>query len=194
MFEASLEAPYAVIAYETDCLYTSEELTGIIIGDGLGEWKETVYLEMTYLNSGIYTGIKENGEMVFKMRGVQAGSVEIQQVLDLLEKPEPNRILKINQIRYVSGTLALNNNSYDKWNSFHIEPLEIRLYPSGKRTHYLCSCFDGDTEPLQKEFWHNTVPVKPFRGATEYCVEWINPDYEQIAQRNKTRLNIESLA
>ena len=192
LFAASLECYWAVIAYETDAVYMSEELTGIIIGEGLGEWKETIYLEMTYLNSGIYTGIKENGEIVFKLRGVQAGTVDIETMLESLKLSEPNRKLKINQIRYVSGSLALANNAYDKWRTFSIEPLEIRLYPSGKRAHYLCSCPDGETLELTRNFWHTTIPVKPFRGATEYSVEWINPDQEQLIRRNKTRLNLET--
>lgn len=192
IFRASLEAYWAVIAYETDAVYMTEELSGIVIGDGLGEWKETIYQEMTYLNSGIYTGVKQNGEIVFKMRGVQAGTATIDEMLEALDKPEPNRKLKINQVRYVSGSLALEHNAYAKWNTFSIEPLEIRLFPSGKRTHYLCSCPDEQTGSLTRNFWHLTIPAKPFKGATEYCVEWINPDPEQLAARKKTRLNLET--
>ena len=193
IFTAVLENRQAVIAFETDCIYTSEEMDNIIIGDGLGEWRETVYSELTYLNSGIYFGKKENGEKVYKLRGIQAGTLDLEQIEETLNKSEPNRKINVKQLRFISASLALQNRAIDKWNTWLYENLEVKLYPSGKRSHFFCSCPDEENLALTRNFWHTTIPAKPFRGATQYCVEWINPDPDQIAQRNKTRLNNETI-
>ena len=193
VFDAILDNRQAVIAFETDSIYTTEELQNLIIGDGLGEWRETVYSELTYLNSGIYFGKKENGEKVYKLRGIQAGTLKLEDLEKIIEKPEPYRKLKIKQLRFISAGLALQSKTLNKWLTWHYEDLELKLTPTGKRTHYFCSCPDGDLLPLTKNFWHTTIPVKPFTKANQYSVEWINPEQPQLDQRKKTRLNKETI-
>jgi hypothetical protein len=192
LFRASLENPSAVISYETDCLYSSEELTGLIIGDGLGEWKETVYDELTYLGSGIYYGTKANGDQVFKLRGIQTGTATIEQLKQTLDQPESRRKIVIPQTRFISASLALQAKDRTKWLAWHTENSELKLYPHNKRNHYFCWCNDADTKPLTPG-WHETIATKKFIKATQYCIEWINPEPEQIAARLKARLAKESL-
>ena len=192
IFRAALENPNSVIAFETDALYSSEELTGIIIGDGLGEWKETVYTELTYLNSGIYYGTKANGHKVYKLRGIQAGTLPLNELELALYKPEETRTITVKQNRFISAALALQSKALDKWLAWNVEDVEIKLYPAGKRIHYLCSCPD-DGHALTQNFWHTTIPAKPYRDSYEYSVEWINPVLEQITQRAKNKINRETL-
>ena len=192
LFRASLENPTAVIAYETDCLYSSEELTGIIIGDGLGEYKETIYNHLTYLGSGIYFGEKENGEKVFKLRGIQTGTATYEMLENVLQQPESKRIIKIPQQRFISASLALQAKDRSKWLKWVNEESEIKLYPHNKRSHFLCWCTDGDIHPLTPG-WHETVAAKKFVKAVQYSVEWINPETEQLQARLKARLAKESL-
>ena len=192
LFRASLENPSAVISYETDCLYSSEELTGLIIGDGLGEWKETVYEELTYLGSGIYFGKKETGEQVYKLRGIQTGTAPLQQLKNALQEPESNRKIVIPQTRFISASLALQAKDKTKWLAWGTENAEIKLYPFGKRNHFFCWCNDNNNKPLTPG-WHETYATKKFIKAVQYSVEWINPEPEQLAQRQKAKLAKESL-
>ena len=192
LFKASLENPSAVISFETDCLYSTEELTGLIIGDGLGEWKETIYNQLTYLGSGIYFGEKETGEKVFKMRGIQTGTANLEEIKNALQQPESRRKITIPQRRFISASLAIIAKDKTKWLQWSIENTELKLYPHGKRNHYLCWCDDADKHPLTRG-WHETISSKKFIKETAYCVEWINPEPEQMAARLKAKLAKESM-
>ena len=104
IYLASLEQIHAVIAYETDAVYMQQELYNLPVGDQLGEYRETTYKELTYLNSGIYYGTKKDGQKVFKLRGIINGSVTIDQIEAALELPEESRKLEIKQNRFISGS------------------------------------------------------------------------------------------
>ena len=191
MFTAALENPAAVIAFETDCIYTAEPLKEIKLGTDLGEYKTTIYNELTYINSGIYYGTKENGDTIYKLRGLTAGSVEVQEIIDTLELPEHAREINIKQQRFVSALQVIEHQNLDQWLVWQTETIKFRTRPQGKRTHLFCSC-PGEG-PLIKNFWHTTTPTKGYKKMVEYCVEWINPDPIQLEQRKKQRLDNDTL-
>jgi hypothetical protein len=193
VFEAALENLEAVIAFETDCLYMADELYSLPITDQLGAWKETTYTDLTYINSGIYYGTKKNGQRIIKMRGLIPGTVTPASLDKLLEEPERNRVVNLKQKRFVTAFMALHNKTLDYWLTWREEDLEIKLYPIGKRAHLFCGCQDYDTEPLTRNYWHQTITAKKYKQPVEYCVEWRNPEPTQIAERLKQRLNVESL-
>ena len=193
IYETALENLGGVIAFETDAIYLDNELYGIPIGDNLGEFRETVYKELTYLNSGIYFGVKENGEKVFKMRGLQSGTVKIEDIDKLLDTPENSRKLEIIQNRFISGALAVLMNNLDDWLKWKEEILELRLYPIGKRIHFLCPCQDGGNDNFLREYWHKTIVTKPFREMVEYAIEWINPEPLQMLARHSKKIDKDTL-
>ena len=193
IYLASLEQIHAVIAYETDCVYIQQELYNLPIGDQLGEYRETTYKELTYLNSGIYYGTKKDETKIFKLRGILADSITIEQIEAALELPEESRKLEIKQNRFISGSQIVNHNNLDSWLKWREETIELKLYPNGKRVHYLCGCDSPKRKGLFIGGWHTTVPAKPFTKLYEYSVEWINPEYPQIETRRQSKINNEQL-
>lgn len=192
IYNAALENLEAVIAFETDCLYMSDELQQIPIDELLGNWKETIYTELTYINSGIYYGKKLGGNRIMKMRGLQPGSVTIEQLDQLLNKPERERVINLKQLRFVTAFMAIHQNTLDNWLTWREEDLEIKLYPIGKRGHLFCQCEDYDTQPLTRNVWHKTITAKKFTTPVQYCVEWVNPDPVQLAERLRQKLNTDT--
>ena len=183
IYEAALERLDLVIAFETDALYTQYELYNIPLGDQLGEYRETKYKELTYINSGIYFGIKDNGEQVYKLRGLQPGTLTLDEITKALEQPEAGRIIKVAQRRFISAAQIAETNSLDNWRKWHIQDLELKLYPIGKRIHYLCSCKPTAADNLFIGGWHTTVPAKPYKKMNQYSIAWINPELAQLHTR-----------
>jgi len=193
IYLASIEQIHAVIAYETDAVFMQQELYNLPVGDQLGEYRETPYQELTYLNSGIYYGTKKDGTKVFKLRGITANSVTIQQIEKALELPEDSRKLEITQNRFISGSQIVNHNNLEAWLTWRKEIIDLKLYPNGKRVHYLCGCDSPKRKGLFIGGWHTTVPAKPYTKMYEYSVEWINPQYPQIETRRQSKINNEQL-
>jgi hypothetical protein len=193
IYETAMEKIEKVIAFETDCLYVADELYSIPVGENLGDFRETVYRELTYINSGVYFGVKENGEMVFKMRGLSAGSVSLDEMDDLLDKPEMARKMEIKQNRFISGAVAVLTNDLGDWLSWREETFDLKLYPIGKRAHFLCKCKDDETGGFSRDYWHETVSTKPYKEMVEYSIEWINPEPAQMLMRKTNQIDKESL-
>lgn len=193
IFEAALEQIHLVIAFETDALYVQTELYNLPIGEHLGEYRETVYTSLTYLNSGIYYGAKSTGETVFKMRGIQLGTIDLDTIDKRLDLAEENRSIDIHQKRFIAGAQIVQMNSKDLHLSWRDEIINIKLYPIGKRVHYLCSCQTFTDKPLFRDVWHTTIPAKGHKKQYEYSVAWINPEPAQLITRRSRQLDAETL-
>lgn len=189
VFEAGLEQIHLVIAYETDCIFLETDLYQIPVGDNLGEYRETKYQEITYVNSGIYFGTKWNGEQTYKLRGIQPGTLTLDEISKRLELPEPGRTIQIPQKRFISAAQIVNFTSLDNWRKWHIQTIDLKLYPVGKRIHYLCSCTPEITDNLFIGGLHTTIPAKGYKSMNEYSVAWINPVESQLATRRTAILN-----
>jgi hypothetical protein len=193
IFEAALEQLHLVIAFETDALYVQTELYNLPIGEQLGEYRETVYTSLTYLNSGVYYGTKSTGETVFKMRGIQLGTIDLNTIDKRLDLAEENRSIDIHQKRFIAGAQIVQMNSKDLHLSWRDEIINIKLYPIGKRVHYLCSCQMFPDKPLIRDAWHMTIPAKGQTKQYEYSVAWINPEPAQLITRQSRQLDAETL-
>jgi hypothetical protein len=193
IFEAGLEQIHTVIAFETDCIYMEAELYKIPVGDNLGEFRETKYKELTYINSGIYMGIKENGEQVYKLRGIQPGTLKLEEIQEKLKLPEPGRIIQVQQRRFITAAQIVNFSSLDHWRKWQIQTIDLKLYPVGKRVHYLCSCTPEITDNLFIGGFHSTIPAKGYKSMNQYSVIWINPDEAQQQTRRTALLDKQAL-
>lgn len=192
IYRAALENLDTVVAFETDALYTSEELVNIPITDALGHWKETIYNELTYINSGVYYGVRSTGEKIIKLRGLVPGSVTVEQIEQTLKLPERYRNIKIKQLRFITAYLALHQKTLEQWLTWREEEIEIKLYPIGKRAHLFCECQDYDTQPLTLNVWHRTITAKKYREPVQYSVEWLNPEPLQLAERLRQKLALDN--
>jgi uncharacterized protein (DUF2384 family) len=165
----------AVIAFETDALFSSRPLP-VTIGTGLGDWEETRFRSLTYVQSGHYYATKTDGESVIKCRGIDKGFISRKAVEDALRKPESERVLEAKLTRFYGAGIALARGLSQYWRKWLTEPKVMQLTPTGKRLHGNCVCQPG--EPLEFDYWHSTYC--PIAGGVshEYPVEWINPNPE----------------
>jgi hypothetical protein len=181
VLEAALENLEAIIAFETDALFSTEPLN-VTIGTGLGEWELTEFDSLTYVQSGHYYGTltkgkKVNGKIqkeVVKCRGIDKGQVTRRQVEDLLALPESQRILPAQLTRFYGAGVALMRNLENWWCRWKTEPKKLSLYPTGKRIHIGCDACNS--EGLTLNVWHTTVCPVTGGVSHEYPVEWINPN------------------
>lgn len=178
ILEAALQDLEAVIAFETDALFTSRPLT-LNVGTGLGEWEPTVFTSLTYVQSGHYyaTEVTKDGpKEIIKCRGIDKGFISRSHVEDRLGLPESERYLEAALTRFYGAGIALGRNRVKElWRKWITEPKKMSLTPTGKREHG-GDCCDDTRAPLKLGHWHQTFcPI--FGGvSSEYPVDWINPD------------------
>lgn len=180
VLEAAMKKPHAIIAFETDALFTSEPLD-LDIGEGLGQWEETVFTSLTYVQSGHYYGteIKKNGELkeIVKCRGVDRGFISREMVEERLTLPEVDRVLPAPLTRFYGAGIALARDFPNVWRHWITETKTLQLRPTGKRQHGACWCdgsgFEGSVAGVA---WHNTYCPVFGSHSHEYPVEWINPN------------------
>jgi hypothetical protein len=68
LYDAMLQKPESLIAVETDAVFTTEPLD-LPHTDALGDWEETYFDEIIYLQSGYYYGVQD-GKVTCKYRGM----------------------------------------------------------------------------------------------------------------------------
>lgn len=180
VFRAAMQDPEAVIAFETDALFTSRPLN-LPLGDDLGEWEETRFSQLTYVQSGTYFGTLSDGTTVTaKTRGVDLGTLTHEAVLAGLANPVPTaQVAEAQMTRFVGAGVALTQ-SFKRWCRWEVQPKVVKLSPQGKRDHiamasYCDHCDDGG--PLKLGVWHQTYATLMHKlHSSEFPVEWINPD------------------
>lgn len=176
VLRAALTNIDAVIAFETDALFTSAPLD-ILTGEGLGEWEETQFTSLTYVQSGHYYGTtldkRGNPSEVVKCRGIDKGFISRRAVERKLRLPESDRVLDAKLTRFYGAGIALARGLTKYWRKWLTEPKRMQLRPTGKRVHGNCWC---DTDALTLGKWHLTVCPVAGGESHEYPVEWINPN------------------
>lgn len=176
VLRAALTDITAVIAFETDALFTSRPLN-VECGTGLGQWEETIFTSLTYVQSGHYYGTEllKGGKRkeVVKCRGVDKGSITRSMVEDRLSLPESERVLDAKLTRFYGAGIALARGLSKYWRKWLTEPKRLQLMPTGKRVHGACWC---NSVGLVMGHWHNTICPVIGGVSHEYPVEWINPN------------------
>jgi len=176
VLRAALQDLDAVIAFETDALFTTRPLD-LTIGEGLGEWEETRFSSLSYVQSGHYYGTawnekKKRWEEVAKMRGVDRGEITRAGIEEAMKKPYAERFYDAKLTRFFGAGIALAR-GYDRLHCRWVtEPKRLNLMPMGKRVHS-----DGcDDERGLTPGWHRTIVPPASDPARPYPVKWINPD------------------
>lgn len=133
MFQAMSQHPLAVIAAETDGLFTTKECD-LVIGKGLGEWGLTKYQSITYVQSGMYFATDEDGNEITRYRGLDQGELTRQMVLDAWEAGSTSVVANSTRFRML-GT-SLQGSRLNKWRQWVTDVKEVQLRPTGKRRLY----------------------------------------------------------
>lgn len=180
MLKASLLNPAAIIAFETDALFSSEPLD-LPLSSSLGEWKESSFERLTYVQSGVYAGNKSSGESVVKTRGFDLSSVNEKLLIEALGKSPEKRFVGANELSFIGLGLAVSYPTMENWRKTIPARRLLRCEPTGKRVHAACPCGDYDDFGISLGFWHTTIcPIREDRVSREYPVQWINPDPEML--------------
>lgn len=172
--EAALQDLDAVIAFETDALFTSRPLV-LPVSDRLGEWKETRFLNLTYIQSGHYYGdaIGKHGvEAVRKGRGIEKGTLRREDVEALMTLPLESRELPVTLTRFITLGAAINV-GLDKWRRWLTGERVMHLFPMGKRS---------PVSPVFREGWQETICPLPGGVSERYPLEWLDDAPEEMAE------------
>ena len=159
IYEALMLNPNAVIATETDAVFSTEPLD-LPLSDRLGDWEQTIFKSIVYLQSGFYYA-DTGAEILCKYRGMdrdretkQPIGLPYRSVLDHLRDKTglSDRVaapLTSYTTRYVGLGLGLGTNSV--WRSWETKPKTVILDQnprSSKRFHLsLTNTFGGVLDP-----------------------------------------------
>lgn len=177
---------HAVIAFETDAIFSSEPLD-VPIGKALGEFGALEFSDLTYVQSGLYFGNSSEG-YVARTRGVDRGTLTRESVLAGWEGMPGDHIARAPLTRFIGAGLGLRQD-WHSWRKWVTTEKAISLHPAGKREHIntgqFCIHCGESAGPLILEKWHQTFcPYMGHLKSREYPVEWINPnpDMETLSE------------
>lgn len=174
----------SVIAFETDAVFTSAPLPVQQSGD-LGDFGETCFSDLTYVQSGMYFGTLTDGTVVEKTRGVDRGTLTRNDVINgLLEPNAADRYASASLTRFVGAGVALAQ-SFSRWQRWETTEKRLTLEPTGKRIHTDCESCSDTGSPIALGQWHYThCPMMNAAHSCAFPVEWINPnpDMDMLAE------------
>lgn len=136
-----------LVSVETDGIYATGPLTKTItgIGDGLGQFKPTVYSGMTVIQSGMYW-LKEGEQWLPpKSRGIPRERMDHDRALGALRRSFEPGVVHANHSSFVGYGAALNGR-FDEWRQWKQQEREYAFGGDGKRFHngeHCATCLSG---------------------------------------------------
>lgn len=192
VLHAAIDCLESVVAYETDALFTTKRLDHLQISSELGDWEETIFENLSYIQSGFYFGTIDGKEIV-RSRGVDKDSIDRKGVEESFLRYGS---YTARSSRFVTAGQALYQN-WDDWTTWQTNPREITAFTNHtKRIHSVRGCRlchaglihnfkfnDPETDRLELG-WHDTitgvVAVEQMQEPNaEYAVEWIDNEHTQ---------------
>jgi hypothetical protein len=158
LYEAYRLRPSAIIAFETDAIFSVAPLESLKVGKGLGEWDLTIFDDLLYLQSGFYFAHQgkelinsaEKPQEVQRFRGFDKKSMTFEKVSEWLSNIPYDDILNANNYqlgggvhRFVGFRRALKSKRRNYWRSWEDEERHVSIGRTGKRIHKVCpACFE----------------------------------------------------
>lgn len=180
---ACLDKLGAVIAFETDAVFTDEPLD-VKIGSELGDFERVDFERLTYVQSGMYFGAS-GGKDVAKSRGIDRGSLTERDILAKLREPEAAKRYAVATLtRFVGAGVALSQ-SWERWRRWETVTKQITLEPTGKRVHAACWCMGAVGRGIELGRWHVTVcPMMNAAHSHQFPILWANsnPSMDVLAE------------
>jgi hypothetical protein len=163
LFGAMIQAKESLLAVETDALFTTVPLD-LDIGTGLGQWEESTFDGILYMQSGVYF-VKKEDEWKCKTRGFEPRGHTFERWLDYAGScPDDEPGLTMHSHRF--GTIP-NGEQFAKW---YDQERELRLDGlASKRSHYgfLCAECINSMGPYSDTMHHLIVPETLYGPITE---------------------------
>lgn len=188
VLSACLSNIESVIAFETDAVFTSEQLDVEESGE-LGAFESLTFDHLTYVQSGMYFG-SVDGKPVEKTRGIDRGSLHETDVLKRLRvRSADGRKVDARLTRFIGAGVALAQDM-TKWRRWETVTKRITLEPTGKRVHARCWCMTLPPAGIRRGRWHVTAcPIADDGHSHEFPVVWANPnpDMDVLAEMRDER-------
>lgn len=179
VMRAAMQDLDAIIAFETDALFSKRPLQ-LNVSERLGEWEETVFTSLTYVQSGHYYGTaisKGKAKEIQKSRGVDKGELTRERTESYFALPLDERVQTATLTRFIGAGVALTQ-GFHKWRRWETMDKKLHLWPMGKRV------------PLAStgEEWARTICPVVGGMSKPYPIEWINPDpnMDELAERRES--------
>lgn len=145
LFRLAMRDPEAVIAFETDGLYsTAQHVPDSECGTELGDWERTTYDGLTYVQSGVYWTCKD-GAWVPKYRGLDPpdpadpDAFTRDRVLTGWANGETELPIRQTRFRGIM-TSTVSQERFMEWRQWVTDTRSIELAPNGKRVHSPNDC------------------------------------------------------
>lgn len=178
LYRAMMQSPDTVIALETDAIFSTKPLD-LPIGDGLGEWSESAFDWITYVQSGFYFA-GEGGSTIERYRGFDRGSISHATILSYLgirpkdRKGNPNDSVVGLTTRFVGMGSALHTSAV--WRSWDTAERVIRVGDGGKRWHSERACPECRENLSMTEALHH-LQMRPGGGPSHpHKLPWVEEE------------------
>lgn len=141
LYRAVMLKPESVIAVETDAVFTTSPLP-LDIGTSLGQWEESRYSGIAYLQSGLYFARGKDGQWKPKTRGFARNRLDPTNVFTWLSDTSgyssKDRPYRVTDRRFRTIGTHIGKPEWRRWVN---ETREITIgLPGGKREHYPLAC------------------------------------------------------
>lgn len=183
LFQGMVEAhsKNALIAVETDGIFTTEPLEFLSIGKNLGEWEHEEFESLIYLQSG-FCFKKQNGEWSSRSRGFDKGSIGVEDAIAALGKWRPwqdeaplGSILGTST-RFTTMGQYLSYHNPESWRRTWVTSArELNLGTDGKRVHrpLFCQACSQGMSPV--DVLHDMTIYQTVGGHTyPHMLPWID--------------------
>lgn len=151
LYRAAYQNLDAIIAIETDGIYTSEPLD-LPLSTDLGDWDYQVHDRLTYVQSGFYF-LEDAGEIHEKYRGLPKKSVTREAVLEAWESDDPKLTVEKVQRFPTLKESVLNDSSMKRWRSWAEFPKEVLVKAPLTKRKVL------DPEMVRNGSFSRSVPI-----------------------------------
>jgi DNA polymerase type B, organellar and viral len=165
---AAYKNPFAIIAFATDGIYTSEPLD-VKTGKGFGRWEPKHYSDSFFLMPGMYCLIDDNGNLTYKARGISRREADWNAIRELWKLRGPNITLDYIGKAFIGYKSALARDDMSIHATWIHQP---RTLQAGSNK-YEIKWWKSD-EPIAEWFYHNKVRTRP---------QYVSLDYESRPYR-----------
>ncbi len=179
ILRAMTQSPENIVAVETDAVFSLVPLD-LPVTEFLGDWDQTEWESLSYMQSGTYFGTLKGGKEVVKQRGFDKGTITREAAEMLHLEPEVHdRILPASLTRFTGLRLAMIH-GMEKWGQWETMQKSLKLMPQGKRVHDRKKCC-GDNFGKKA---HTTfcpiinIPNRESSISAAFPVAWLNPNPE----------------
>lgn len=128
LLEAALQKPSSVVSFATDGIYSREPLD-LPIGEGLGQWEESIYDKMLIFQPGLYI-LYKGSEPVYRTRGYFPEEIDWAEMGRLWRQAGPFASYDFSVSRFLSLGVALQTHQLKRWGRWVDSPRNLSLRPA----------------------------------------------------------------